>query len=184
MLTAEARRLLTAKLHRRFDLLDVDGDGHIGERELDDLAVGTAAGFDVPLDAPTAVAVRRAYARMWSELAQLDADGDGLITRGQYVDAWLREAEQPGLLAEFVRTCAEAVVAVASPEGDLYEPAFVRLQALSGTHADEAAAAFARLDADHDGMVSVGEFAEAYVEFFTSGDPAAPGNVLFGSIEG
>ncbi|MEV6971620.1 EF-hand domain-containing protein [Hamadaea sp. NPDC051192] len=183
MLTTEGRRLLTAKLDRRFDLLDVDGDGHLGERELDDLAMGIAAGFDVPLDAPTAVALRRAYARLWSELSQLDADRDGLISRGQYVDAWLREAEQPGLLAELVRTCAEAVAAVAGAEGDFYEPAFIRLQALSGAHADQGAAAFARLDTDHDGMVSVTQFANAYVDFFTSGDPAAPGNALFGRIE-
>jgi Ca2+-binding EF-hand superfamily protein len=184
MLTADSQRLLTAKLHRRFDLLDLDGDGKIGERELDDLAVGLAGGFEVPLDAPSAVALRRAYARMWTELSRLGTDRDGLISRGQFVDVWLREAENPGLLAELVRTCAEAGAAVAGAEGDLFEHAFVRLQALSGASADEAARAFAQLDSDHDGMVSVGQFAQAYVDFFISGDPAAPGNVLFGGIDG
>jgi Ca2+-binding EF-hand superfamily protein len=183
MLTAEGRRLLTAKLHRRFDLLDVDGDGKIAGREFDELAVGIAGGFGQPLDAPQTVALRQAYARIWSELARLDADRDGLVSREQYVDRWLREAADPAVLAGLVRSCAQAMAAVADAEGGFAEPDFVRLQVLTGAGAGDAAKVFARLDVDHDRMVSAREFADAYVDFFTSADPAAAGNDLFGPIQ-
>ena len=57
-------------LNAVFDLLDGDGDGHIEEAEA--VAIGRALGLANPND-------------YWAELREMDTDGDGKISRAEYL---------------------------------------------------------------------------------------------------
>ena len=61
-------------------------------------------------------------------------------------------------------------------------PDFQILQSAFGTTDGDAVAAFVRLDTDANGALSVDELVQAAHDYYTSGDPKAPGNSLFGPL--
>jgi Ca2+-binding EF-hand superfamily protein len=56
------------------------------------------------------------------------------------------------------------------------------MMAAFGTPSEDVEAAFDRLDLDQDGNISVTELVEAARQYYTSTDPDAAGNWLFGPI--
>jgi Ca2+-binding EF-hand superfamily protein len=55
------------------------------------------------------------------------------------------------------------------------------LHALGATE-EEAQAAFTHLDQDNNGTLSTDELAAAFFEYYSSSDPSAHGNYVFGSL--
>ena len=56
------------------------------------------------------------------------------------------------------------------------------MQAAFGTRPDDADTSFVLLDHDHNGALSVDELVTAAHEYYTSADPKAPGNSLYGPL--
>ncbi|MBY8854447.1 hypothetical protein K7G98_41880, partial [Saccharothrix sp. MB29] len=67
-------------------------------------------------------------------------------------------------------------------DGCLELEEYVRLGEALGVPPQDMKTAFRRLDRDADGSLPPGEIHEAVVEYFTSEDPEADGNWLYGPL--
>ncbi|MDI3409035.1 EF-hand domain-containing protein [Streptomyces cavernicola] len=173
--------LLTTKISRGFDQLDADGDGRLTEHDhiLAGRAVAKSLGHEA--GSPQEARIIDAYLTIWRDLhaPQLPAGADA-ITKEQFLASTGSLADQPDIARAVLGGLAGAFLAIADTGGDGHiDPdeffAFQRghFPALTRTTADEA---FRHLDRDSDGKLSAEEVTTAIVEYWTSTDPAAPGN--------
>ena len=65
-------------------------------------------------------------------------------------------------------------------DGALDATEFARVMAAFGVSQDDADYTFGNIDADGNGQITPDEWLEALRQFWTSADPDAPGNTLFG----
>jgi Ca2+-binding EF-hand superfamily protein len=180
----ELTELQVLKLNRAFAHLDVDGDGQI-ERE-DVLALGARLliGFG---EAPTSAKGQQlieTFDALWDALlAELELGSDGRLSTDELRDAMAAAFIEGSQADAVLRPAAEAVARLADGDGD----GLVGLDELRTLHeafgldGDEAEEALDRLAIDG-GRLTVAELAEAAVEFYTSADPEAVGNWLFGAV--
>ncbi len=148
---------------RIFAMLDADGDGVITHAEY--LArvdrAAEACGRD-PQDPLVAVA-RAAHGEVFR---QMDGDGDGGVTFDEYRSWAGHEAFE-----ESCRPALGSLFDLADSDGDgrLTRQEFTRLRTATGNTADGAAAAFAALDTDGDGIVDRAAYLAAIRDFLTTG---------------
>ncbi|NUR30347.1 MAG: hypothetical protein HOV83_31595 [Catenulispora sp.] len=180
-----ATDLQIEKLDRAFDHIDA---GHTGEIERDDmLSLGSRVllGFG---EAPTSTKGKNLLDRfdeLWTEiLAHADGDGSGTISPAEFRTAMITAYIDGQKFDKTFRPAAIALAALCDTDGDgaITLREFESLQAAFGTPDPEASAAFERLDLDSNGSLSVDELVKAAHEYYTSPDPAAPGNHLFGPL--
>jgi Ca2+-binding EF-hand superfamily protein len=117
-------------------------------------------------------------------LSQMDANGDHMISREEFVAGVGREiGDQSGFEAA-VGDTARSLVQVADSDGNgvLDPEEYVRLAAVYGAKAGQARRAFGRLDEDRNGVLDAAELAAAISQFFASRDPRARGSVAFGRV--
>ncbi|GAA3426655.1 EF-hand domain-containing protein [Streptosporangium sandarakinum] len=175
--------LLKHKLDRAFGHLDVDGDGRAVRDDMLGLGARILVGFG---ESPTSPAGNRLVGGLEAVWATLSAatGGDGVISP---------EGFRAGMISAFVegdrfdpvfRPAAEAVARLCDADGDgSVRPAGLRIALTAfGTAHDDVDVAFDRLDRDRDGVISVGELVEAVRQYYTSADPNAAGNWLFGPL--
>jgi len=115
-------------------------------------------------------------------LAHMDANGDCVISRDEFVAAvGPGIGHHPGFDAA-VEAAARSLIQVADTDGNgvLDAGEYTRLAAVYGAHAGAAERAFGRLDQDRNGVLDAAELRLAIRQFFASRDPDAPGNVAFG----
>jgi hypothetical protein len=171
--------LLRTKIGYGFDNLDVDGDGALTEADYVLMGQRTAAELGYP---PGSIAEQRAiegYLTVWREVHRPRAV-DGGINRERFIAGTLRLATDPGLAQASVGALGEIVFEIADRDGNgVIDPdeyaAFLRAL-FPGVTRDDADEAFRHLDADHDGVLRRQEFVTAIIQFWSSGDPEAPGN--------
>lgn len=178
-------RLLYRKLDRAFEHMDVDGSGSIERGDLVGLGARILVGFG---ESPTSLAGSRlaqGFEGIWRTLAaEIDADGEGTISFEEF---------RAGMTSAFVDgdrfdavfgPAAEAMAGLCDTDGDgaVGPDEFWVMMAAFGTPREDVEAAFERLDGDGDGAVSVDELVEATRQFYTSTDPDAAGNWLFGPL--
>ncbi|MDJ1138380.1 EF-hand domain-containing protein [Streptomyces iconiensis] len=181
-----ATTVLDTKLDRAFSMLDANGTGSLVEADLLALADKLGAAFNA-MENGSAARLRQALADLWkSDLAGMDADGDGEIDVDEF-RAGVRRAvaeDREGFL-DRVGDMVEAWMSVADADGDglidVVEFTTMYTRTL-GASPDALAASFARLDTDGDGTLDSDEIRRATEEFYTSEDPDAPGNQLFGPL--
>ncbi|MGW5423808.1 EF-hand domain-containing protein [Streptomyces sp. NPDC003943] len=176
--------LLRRKFQHRFDLLDTDQDGYISERDFTSLADRLIAGTGEPSDAHKARALRDSKAHYWTSLSRLvAADAGGRISRDAFVTE-LSKSPDPKLVSAMVRPSVEADLALAdtNDDGVVDIGEFTRLYHAIGVPRPEAEEIFRTLDRDGDGELTLDEWLEAAMEFFTSTDPEAPGNRILGRV--
>ena len=78
--------LQTAKLDRRFELLDYDGDGVISSADFDLAAQNVCRAFDFPEDSVEFERVQTTYNALWVAINQkASRDANGKIGREQFV---------------------------------------------------------------------------------------------------
>ena len=181
------RDLQERKLARYFADLDSDGNGVLEESDLAAAAGRTARAFGYADDAPAAQRLREACLGFWRELiAPMDADGDGRVTPAEMLAAFRRQlsgdpADSPRRSGR-PRSCSSGWATptrTAGSTGGVGEAVLgVRPRAPRGVPGRPSAASTARAD----GRVSREQFHQALTEFFYGGDPAAPGNVVFGRL--
>jgi Ca2+-binding EF-hand superfamily protein len=177
--------LLKYKLERAFGHMDVNGDGSIERADLLGLGARILVGFG---EAPTSAAgskLVRGFGSIWQTLsAEIDITGDRAISSEEF---------RAGMTSAFIEgdrfdtvfgPATEAFAELCDTDGDgsVGPDEFQVMMAAFGTPYADVEAAFDRLDLDQDGNISVTELVEAARQYYTSTDPDAAGNWLFGPI--
>lgn len=176
--------LLNRKLDRAFAHVDADGSGSIGRDDLLGLGARILVGFGESPTSPAGSRLAGGIEEVWRTLtAQIGVRGDAISPeefRAGMTSAFV-EGDRFGAVLE---SAAAALAGLCDTDGDgaVGPDEFWVMMDAFGTPREDAAAAFARLDGDGDGAVSVGELVEATRQFYTSADPDAAGNWLFGPL--
>ncbi|GGO35443.1 EF-hand domain-containing protein [Streptomyces lasiicapitis] len=178
--------LLRRKLTRRFELLDVDGDGFAGESGY----LGTVAAIHGATGTAAASAqgqaLREALLGWWRRLrSAADTDGDGRVGLREYEAALeSRVVQRQNVCPEHGRPKIEAVVAVADRDGDgrLTEAEFVTVMTACRVGDPDARWQFRRMDTDGDRRISLAGFDHAMEDFHTSADEALVGTTMWGRL--
>ncbi|MGA5198746.1 EF-hand domain-containing protein [Streptomyces exfoliatus] len=114
----------------------------------------------------------------------LPADGDGRVTRTEYVQAVAALADMPDLYQDTIGRCAVTYVEAADVNGDglldAREFATLHQANVDGLTDSTVAEIFRRLDRDGDGYLTADEMFQGFTEFFTSPDNNTPGTWLMG----
>ncbi|WP_327252852.1 EF-hand domain-containing protein [Streptomyces sp. NBC_01244] len=180
--------LLDRKLDRAFTHLDVNEDQVIDEHDIIGLGSRLLSALGEPATSPKATRVMGGLVDFWQELfTELDMDRDGKVTPEEYKQG-MKRLFQDDLAAydKSFRPMAHAMLLVADKDDDgrISPEEFQKAQTAFDTklsHADTEAL-FARIDADHDGFLSVDELLGAVREYYTGTAEDAPGNLLFGEL--
>ncbi|MGV9779472.1 EF-hand domain-containing protein [Streptosporangium sp. NPDC003464] len=177
--------LLRHKLERAFAHMDVNGDGKIERDDLLGLGARILIGFGESPTSPAGSRLVEGFESIWRALsAEIDASGDGAISPEEFRTGMISAFAEGDRYDTAFRPAAEALAALCDADGDgLVDPAGFRvLLTAFGTAHDDVDTAFDRLDRDRDGAISSGELVEAVRQYYTSADPNAAGNWLFGPL--
>jgi len=178
-----ARR--SALLRRRFAVLDTGRTGTWRQDDYEQQArqvCGTTGRADGSAPAAALAAAQRAL--FSALLAHMDADGDQRITPEEFADSIGRPVRDQAAFDAAVTAAATALMQAADTDGNgVLDPGeYTRFAAAYGASTGQAARAFRKLDLDRNGVLDTTEFTQAIRQFFTSPDPATPGNLVFGTL--
>lgn len=182
--------LQVRKLAREFQVLDLSGNGQL---EWEDLARGVEqlarlSGWED--DAPERAALLGRRRELWQLLtAAADRNQDGHISLEEFVVLWARvlaqaggdRAHVPRWFGHLVMSSFDAMDL--DKDGVIGPEDYARFLEAHGVRVD-VDACFARLDHNGDGVISRREGLDLFLDFLMSSDPAAPGNWLWGPVEG
>jgi Ca2+-binding EF-hand superfamily protein len=157
-----------------FGAMDADGDGYLTEQDFRALAARWSE-LRPGADNTRLVAIMMGW---WTTLR--DAAGTDQVAIGDVLAVVDRLGEMP----EAVTATAEAMFEAVDENGDGWiSPAEYRqlVEAWTGRQTDTSEV-FARLDLNHDGYLSRGEFATHWSEFWAGDNPDAPGSWVFGQF--
>ncbi|MFC6066757.1 EF-hand domain-containing protein [Streptomyces ochraceiscleroticus] len=185
--TTETTDILDRKLERAFELMDSDANGELVEGDLLVLADRLAAAFERGDDPARKERLRNALHRIWQDhLAGMDDDGNGYVdvaefTRGFRAAARDNRGKFLADLSEVVAAWMDLVDVNGNGRIDvdeyrlMYESAF-------GITPEDLEYGFRQLDHDDSGELDEQELRQATEEYYTSSNPDAPGNWLFGPL--
>jgi tellurite resistance protein TerC len=172
-------------LMRRFAIIDLDGNGVWQRADYEQLTRRLCRAFGHPADSAPARALAAGQRALFDALlAHMDANGDQQITPEEFTGSIGRtRADESGFDAA-VEAAADGLIQVADQDGNavLDVGEYVRLAGQYGADPGAAARAFAQLDLDRNGVIDTAELSAAIRQFFTSPDPAVPGNLAFGRL--
>lgn len=173
-----------AKFTHYFHAMDTTGDGYIREEDYLAAADRVIAVLEVDPGAELAQRLKAGYLRNWAAIAQADTDGDHAVT----VDEWVEMFQRLSMdAAQFEGTVVE--------RGQLIMQLFDRDRdsrislddwqlffRTIGVPETDYRTAFEKLDRSGNGYLTFDEITEAGREFFSSDDPDARGNWLYGDF--
>jgi Ca2+-binding EF-hand superfamily protein len=171
------------KYAAHFAAWDTDKDGVVEAEDFDLGAKRIADRLGVTAGGAEATRVRDAYRMMWSKwFAPADRDNDGRISLDE-VQASHEYLDQ--LPREEMERSSKEVIGASFDALDLNGDGMIsrgEYQAFLDVHGNPASgdAVWPTLDTDGDGYLARDEFAKLSFEYFSSDDPSAPGNRLFG----
>ncbi|MEK8146494.1 EF-hand domain-containing protein [Streptomyces sp. M10(2022)] len=163
-------------MDRVFDTLDVTSDGHISADDFKILAQRMRA---LRPNMPTKLAaeIDEAFTSWWEGFrSAADTDGDGQITREEFIAAVEHGLENDPTYADRMVKVSEVTFRAADTEGDEYlNPLQIeRIYRAFGVNEQHSTETIARLDRNGDGRISVDEYVQAAREVYLSNDPKAP----------
>jgi Ca2+-binding EF-hand superfamily protein len=174
------------KLDRAFAHLDVDGDGQIEREDVIALGARLLIGFG---EAPTSTKGKDLLASLdglWEGLLdELGLGRDGRLTIDDFRDgmagAFVHGSHYDPVLGPVVDAIAR--LCDTDDDGAVGLDDLRTLHEAFGLHGDAAEPALARLDLDGSGRITTVELSEAARDYYTSDDPEALGNGLFGPLD-
>ncbi|MFB9908780.1 EF-hand domain-containing protein [Allokutzneria oryzae] len=185
-MTSQTMSLLDRKYARRFAMFDVDGNGQLEAEDFEQLAARLVGALGGEPDSALARRVHEGYQELHAALVrEIDADGDGRISRQEFVTGMARVAGDRSGFARMIEPLARTNLQLCDADGDgvLDREEFARLLGLFNAAAlPEAERIFDQLDTSGDGRLSVEEILDALRDFYVSTDPGSPGNALFGEV--
>jgi Ca2+-binding EF-hand superfamily protein len=134
-----------------------------------------------PRESTKGQAVLNGHRRFWAGLrAALDADGDGRVSREEY----LARLGDPGEAERTVADYATSVAALVDRDDDGYveRDDFVTCMTASGFPRANSAAVFEELDESGAGRVPVDHWAAAIVDYYRSERTDIPGHILVAPV--
>ncbi|MCG5220160.1 EF-hand domain-containing protein [Streptosporangium soli] len=169
------------KICELFDAVDADRDGYVEWADYQRLIDRYLSGYHLCRDDRRAMALQTAYALYWQELER-HADGGRRVDKDAFAIAHC--LVNLGRTFQALNGIIHAVLDITDTTHGYQIGAekFARLLQVLGITAPAAVELFARLDTNGDGRIGCEEFARAAREFFVSGDPDAPGGLLFGVL--
>ncbi|AJT63131.1 hypothetical protein T261_1445 [Streptomyces lydicus] len=178
--------LLERKIDVCFGHVDVDGDGFFDEADVLAMAARIIAHQHIPIDSEPAVGLFKSYQEFMHNILQhLDFDGDGRVSPEEWRKGIIGVfGDQPEQFDVLFRPLAEAIWRVCDRDGDgtVNAEEFLCFQKAMGSSPENRQLAFEKLDVNGDGSLSVDEILSAYREYYTSRDPQARGNWLYGDV--
>ncbi|MFC4117073.1 EF-hand domain-containing protein [Nonomuraea zeae] len=180
-----ATDLQALKIDRSFSYIDVDGNGVITRDDLQGLGARLLAGFGASPAGPKGRQVADSFDSLWDTLAvAADLDRDSRITPDEYRASVIASFIDGDRFEPVFRPAIEAVLTVADTDGDghIQPHEFQLVHEAFGRSEEDSKHAFAALDLDGDGVLSCDELLHAARDYYTSADPSAIGNLLFGRL--
>ena len=181
-----AADMLDRKIDVCFGHCDQNGDGVLESADALALAARIIAYLDEPFGSAKAQALLVAFETSWSHLSQaMDTNSDGVVTKDEFRAGMLNAfASNSDSYDKGLKPLAEALLAICDKNGDgtVSLEEFAKFQKAFGTTPENSKLAFEKIDQDGDGTLTVDELLVAWKEYYTSGDPNAGGNWLFGDI--
>lgn len=129
-----------------------------------------------------AVAYQRVMS-IWDALKKVDADGDGTVDQEEWCTMWNNLAQGQGS-QEWQEKYRDLIFSQidTSGEGTIEEDEFTAVVTKYGAVASDSSEAFNRMTKNKSVTVDAALFARLWNEFFSSDDPSAPGNFIFGRL--
>ena len=152
-----------------FDAFDTDGDGQIGQLDIDVLVQRWCVALDVPPGTPAWNQITRKANRLWQDLiGHVDSAGDKQVSRQEWVDSH----DQPGFIENAAIPWAVGVFDVGDPngEGRVSRQAWVTCQTVTGWPEADSIEMFEQLDDDGDGYIQHDKFAEFIEQFYRTAE--------------
>ncbi|MFC9388889.1 EF-hand domain-containing protein [Streptomyces venezuelae] len=162
-----------------FSLFDANGNGVIDSGDFD-LMTGRVLEAAVASDADAKEAIRAAFRRYWTTLAaELDTDGDGVITLDEFRPFVLDPERFGPTIGEF----AAALSALGDPDGDglIERPLFLSLMTAIGFEEANIHALFDAFGPDADDRITVATWATGIEEYYAPDLAGIPGDRLVGA---
>ncbi|MBP2478313.1 Ca2+-binding EF-hand superfamily protein [Crossiella equi] len=173
-----------SNLGKIFDALDINQDGVLEESDFLGFARQLAPRLAPGAEVHRQEGIITAFEGWWHQiLRDGDANGDGRVTRVEYVTATARGlVANPDYLDEAYSAVAEAVFQAldTDDDGSIDRAEYLAMYAAANVGEDIAGTAFDRIDRNGDGVIDYAEFRAAVQELFTTDDPEAVGAELLG----
>jgi Ca2+-binding EF-hand superfamily protein len=176
MLSAFRRRKLSAG----FNELDVDGDGRVGDDDIESLIENHGSAYGYAEGTAEYAALAERTRAVWEQLKRFDSDGGGEVSLEEYVAGFATFLEPREDFMNSMDVLVDAFFALADRDGDgrvNEDELIMHFRAWNHTE-DQAREAFRRLDRNGKGAISKQEWMANLEEFYYSEDPDAPGNWL------
>ncbi|WP_189253903.1 EF-hand domain-containing protein [Lentzea flava] len=176
------KQVLQHRIDSTFAHYDVNRNGVIELADIYALADRLLRAFGEPASSERGRELVDAYDRFWELLVEhCDADRDGRIGPEEYRDAMLSAFVEDGPFdADFLEV-VQSLLDIADTNGDGRVDAgeFGVLLKARGLSEEECGLAFAHLDTDGDGAISVQEYVTAVRDFYTNPAEGTPGSWLY-----
>ncbi|MFJ3921480.1 EF-hand domain-containing protein [Streptomyces sp. NPDC090022] len=179
-----AMDFVTVKMTHYFNLLDADGDGFLTEEDHVLMGRRAAKEFSYPSGSSQEQQLIDAYRSAWKGVQLPHADQEGRVDQDSFLTAIRSLFARPEFFEEVSGALIDSVMSLADIDGDgVIQPSeyagFILAQSPKMSRAD-IEESFLRLDRDGNGVIDKSELERATIEYFTSNDPDAAGNWLYG----